>query len=89
MPRGRPRKPVSDRPKREPNRWIKALQSYNAGKGDWCIPRKGSEDYNKIMNTMNTPAATKKPKGKRVLRKYIDGKAVRPTTPTYTRQSGI
>ena len=31
------------------NTWITALKQYNVGKDKWCIPKKGSDDYNKIM----------------------------------------
>ena len=33
-----------------PNYWIRALKDFNKNnKDEWCIPRKGSEAYNKLQ----------------------------------------
>lgn len=32
-----------------PNAWIEALKEYNASKGMWCLPKKGSEEYKEVM----------------------------------------
>jgi len=32
------------------NSWIKGLKEYNKGSDSFCIPKKGSKGYNKIMN---------------------------------------
>ena len=29
-----------------------ALKKFNAGKTGWCVPRKGTADYNKVMSLM-------------------------------------
>jgi hypothetical protein len=26
-------------------KWIEVLKKFNSGKGEWCIPRKGSRDH--------------------------------------------
>lgn len=68
--------------KREPNSWIKALAKYNAGKGDWCIPRKDSPDYYKVKALMKPP----KPRRVKVIRQYDEyGRRISPQLPTYTR----
>ena len=33
-------------------KWIEALKKYNQGKEEWCIPKKGSNEYNQVMNIM-------------------------------------
>ena len=33
-------------------KYIDALKKYNEGSDKWCMPRKGSEDYLKIINIM-------------------------------------
>jgi hypothetical protein len=40
-------------------KYIDALKKYNEGKDKWCTPRKGTEDYKKILKLMNgTPTAS-------------------------------
>ena len=39
-----------------------ALKKYNEGSDKWCMPRKGSEDYLKIMKIMNKISNIKKSK---------------------------
>jgi hypothetical protein len=40
-------------------KYIDALKKYNEGKDKWCTPRKGTEDYKKILKLMNrTPPAS-------------------------------
>ena len=34
-------------------KYIDALKKYNEGKDKWCTPRKGTEDYKKILKLMN------------------------------------
>jgi hypothetical protein len=34
------------------NAWINALKQYNANKDKWCLPKKGSSDYNKVRAIM-------------------------------------
>ena len=33
-------------------KYIDALKKYNEGSDKWCMPRKGSEDYLKVINLM-------------------------------------
>ena len=45
-----------------PSLWIDALKQFNHEKGMWCIPRKGSEDYDKVRALMgNMKDAKNKP----------------------------
>jgi hypothetical protein len=41
--------------------WIAALKTYNARQPAWCIPRKGTDEYNKVRKIMSGEK-TKKPK---------------------------
>lgn len=43
--------------------WISALKEYNKGHGSWCIPRKGTAEYNKVRELMKpkTPLKQLKP----------------------------
>jgi hypothetical protein len=41
-----------------PSLWITALQQYNGTKGPWCIPRKGTKEYDEVKSIMEG----KKPK---------------------------
>lgn len=40
----------ADRPKRPPNQWQKNLTAWNANNSGWCIPKKGTADYNTVKN---------------------------------------
>ncbi len=42
------------------NEWIKALKKYNQGKSSWCIPKKGTTEYKKVMQTVKLPKAMKR-----------------------------
>lgn len=44
------------------NTWLEALKKYNAGKGAWCLPKKGSDEYNKVKNIQNSISKPLKPK---------------------------
>ena len=33
-------------------KWIEALKKFNAGKGEWCIPRKGSREHKEVSSIM-------------------------------------
>jgi hypothetical protein len=41
-------------------KYIEALKKYNEGSDKWCMPRKGTEDYFKIINLMNKISNIKK-----------------------------
>jgi hypothetical protein len=33
-------------------KWIEALKKFNVGKGEWCIPRKGSREHKEVLSIM-------------------------------------
>lgn len=35
-----------------PNAWIEALKKWNEGKGMWCLPKKGTKDYDEVRALM-------------------------------------
>jgi hypothetical protein len=41
-------------------RWVDALKQWNAGSGKWCIPRKGTEDYDAVRTIMGPKAEKEK-----------------------------
>ena len=44
------------------NLWIESLKIYNQNKGSFCVPRKGTTEYNeviKIFNTLKAPVVAK------------------------------
>ena len=45
-----------------PNVWIEALKEYNASKGMWCLPKKGSEEYKEVMAIVSRKKAGKQAK---------------------------
>jgi hypothetical protein len=69
-PRGRPRKnpvhvePVEKRPKGRPKvdklakpktkTWIQALKEYNQNEKKWCVPKKGTAAYMKVLEIMRS-----------------------------------
>ncbi len=44
--------------------WIKALKIWNASKNyhenAWCVPKKGTKEYNQVINKMHEMNNTKK-----------------------------
>ena len=38
-----------------PNKWIDALKEHNKGSNKWCVPKKGTPEYDSIIKTMNKP----------------------------------
>lgn len=48
-------------------RWVDALKQWNAGSGKWCIPRKGTEEYDAVRAIMG-PKAEKAPKAPKELK---------------------
>ena len=56
----KPRKALADKPKRKPSSWILALKKWNEGKPKWCVPKKGTADYEEvaaIRKKMSEPEA--------------------------------
>lgn len=56
-----------------PSVWILALKEFNKGKGEWCVPRKGSPEYNeikKIMDKLKTKEVKKPNINKKLDPKY-------------------
>jgi hypothetical protein len=46
---------TTEKPKRPPSVWMKALKEFNTSKGgSWCIPKKDSEDYLKVKKIMES-----------------------------------
>lgn len=43
-----------------PNSWIEALKKWNEGKGMWCLPKKGTKDYEEVRALMPPKAAKAK-----------------------------
>ena len=35
------------------NKWIDALKIFNKNKGEWCIPKKGRDEYKQVKKIMN------------------------------------
>jgi hypothetical protein len=35
-----------------PNAWITALKKFNEGKGAWCLPKKGTKEYDEVRALM-------------------------------------
>ena len=38
-----------------PNKWIEALKEHNKGSNKFCVPKKGTPEYDNIIKTMNKP----------------------------------
>jgi hypothetical protein len=62
-----------------PSLWIDALKQFNNEKGAWCIPRKGSEDYDKVRALMghmkdakNKPVKAESAKKVEIVEKHED-----------------
>jgi len=55
--------------KREPNEWIKALKQWNTGKSMWCVPKKGTKEYDEILK-LKKPSTKKNPVVKRLNSSY-------------------
>jgi len=46
---------TTEKPKRPPSSWMKALKEFNTSKGgSWSIPKKDSEDYLKVKKIMDS-----------------------------------
>ena len=39
-------------------KWVEALKKFNSGKGEWCVPRKGTREYDEVMSIMNSGKKT-------------------------------
>lgn len=49
----KPKAPKAPKAKRGPNKWITALKKWNTEKGGaWCVPRKGSKEYDEVKKFM-------------------------------------
>jgi len=35
------------------NKWITALKKWNEGNEKWCVPRKGTPEYNEVRKIMD------------------------------------
>ena len=43
-----------------PNPYMDALKKFNEGKTGWCVPRKGTADYEKVIGLMAKPVPKEK-----------------------------
>ena len=34
-------------------KWMETLKKFNAGKGEWCVPKKGTREHKEVMSIMN------------------------------------
>lgn len=63
-------------------KWIEALQEYNKGKKMWCIPAKGTPEYEQVRALMGNdakPVSADKPKKKKII--IIEDKIETPAPP--------
>jgi hypothetical protein len=65
-----------------PSTWITALKEWNQGKSTWCIPQKGSSEYNEVKAIMDRNK-TPKPKTKKAKPKT---KKAKPKTKKATKK---
>lgn len=42
------------------NKWITALKQFNKDKNEWCVPKKGTDGYDKTVKIMNEADKKKK-----------------------------
>ena len=47
------------------NKWINALKMWNNKNENWCVPKKGSKDYEKVKKLMNKKEEPKKQEPKK------------------------
>jgi hypothetical protein len=33
-------------------KWMEALKKFNAGKGEWCVPKKGTREHVEVRSIM-------------------------------------
>ena len=62
-------------------KWIEALKKFNAGKGEWCIPRKGSREHKEVLIIMQGATLytnTRSEKTRREKRAETDPAPLRP-----------
>jgi hypothetical protein len=66
-------------------KYIDALKKYNEGKDKWCTPRKGSDDYKKILKMMNEKSSSSsksKPLSAKKIASVITASAKKPSSKT-------
>jgi len=75
-------------------RWIDALKQWNSGAGKWCIPKKGTEDYDAVRAIMGPKAekekkvkAEKEPKEAKVPKASLQDMAAAVGVPMKTMKS--
>ncbi len=62
-------------------KWIEALKKFNDGKGEWCVPKKGTREHKEVLSimqgsTLYTNAQSEK--AKRQKRAETDPETLRP-----------
>jgi hypothetical protein len=59
------------------NPWIDALKEYNKNKGQWCLPKKGSKEYDEVKKIMDNNKKPKKSFSEILKQKQIDDKRLK------------
>jgi hypothetical protein len=62
-------------------KWIEVLKKFNDGKGEWCIPRKGSREHKEVLSIMQGVTLhtnTRSEKTRRQKRTETDPASLRP-----------
>ena len=66
-----------------PNKWVSALKEMNKGSNNWCVPKKGTAEYQQVMNIMNKSSITPSTKSAAAtkIQSIVRGQAVRKPKP--------
>lgn len=76
----------TEKPKRPPSSWMKALKEFNTSKGgSWCIPKKDSEEYLEVKKIMES--YTKQPTPEKASEVKTAPKRTKKTKPQSEAQS--
>ncbi len=62
-------------------KWIEDLKKFNAGKGEWCVPRKGTREHKEVLSIMQGSTLytnTRSEKARRGKRTETDPAQLRP-----------
>lgn len=47
-------------------KWLEALKIFNKGSPEWCVPKKGTKLYDKVVKIMNSDNNMSNPKPKKM-----------------------
>ena len=69
-------------------KWMEALKKFNAGKGEWCVPKKGTLEHAEVISIMqgNTVYANTRQEQKRIQERAKTDRA--PVRIKVSRRSG-